>query len=808
MFEHIPKELRDLPQWVARCGKVPIDPNVLNRGAKAGKPDTWGTFERAVEVHAGYACSWYDNNKNEGMHGKTDGIGFQMNNNGLVFIDLDHVIDMETGEVDPEAIEVVDMLNSYTEISPSGTGLHIFVRGNIPRNGKKRNEREMYKAARYATMTGIPFGDPRPLAAEDRTKELAKLWARWFPDKDKPTPATQPVALLGDASVGGKDYLAIGLEKDEKLRALWYGERPNGNESSDDQALMNKLAYWRNRDREQMKAAFLSSPHFQSKDDAHQRKAAERADYLDRTIAEAIRTCTQTAQETDARFQEHRHPSAENDFTSSQAQEWEPPIPFDSVDVPPFPVDRLPDPVRSFVLAVAENLQVAVDLPAASVLAVVALCVQGKLVVCPKSDWKEPLNLYVVNIAPPSERKSPVMNAMVSPIYEYTQMENEFREPLIQEYNTKKAVLEKRISNMTEAMSKVKKGKLASTEFTLDDIVQAKSELSELDEVKPLRLLADDTTQEALQRLMADNNGRMAIVSAEGGIFEIMAGRYTSKSVNVEVFLKAYSGDPIFVDRVGRAGQQIPHPALTMLLSVQPVVIRNIMKNSAFRGRGLLARFLYSQPTSKVGSRQYNSDPISQGVRDNYRSLIHDLLGIKSERECIRFDSGAYEESKKFFDELEPQHMNQLFEIGDWSGKFHGTVMRIAGILHCMKYGHEAASCLVNAQTVKDAIAIGEYFLEHTKAVFLTVSTSDTDDAGYILRRLKEDPPKGSISKRDILRRCRKFHTADDLSGALSVLIDCGYLREAPREEYKGSGRRPSERYDVNPFLLNSLETA
>lgn len=357
---------------------------------------------------------------------------------------------------------------------------------------------------------------------------------------------------------------------------------------------------------------------------------------------------------------------------------------------------------------------------------------------------------------------------------------------------------------MTEAIAKVNTGKRKNVQCTAEDVTQAKTELASLEPVKPLRLLADDVTQEALQKLMADNDGRMGIVSAEGGIFEIMAGRYTSNSVNVEVFLKAFSGDPIFIDRVGRAPQQIPHPALTMLLSVQPVVIRNIMSNSAFRGRGLLARFLFAQPKSMVGSRRYDSDPIPQGLKSAYRNLIHDLLSITGNRDCIRFDAGAYEESKEFFEQLEPQHMNQLFEIEDWSGKFHGTVMRIAGLLHCMRYGHEAASCLVNAQTVKDAIIIGEYFLEHTKAVFLTTSNADTEDAGYVLRRLKEEPPQGSVSKRDLLRLCRKFHKGEDLSGALTVLLDRGYLREAPREDYKGQGRKPGERYDINPFFLNS----
>ena len=108
-FDLFPAELKSLPQWVVRRGKVPINPR-MGDGAKAGQPNTWATFEEAVQASAGY-----------------DGIGFEFHNNGIVGVDLDHVIDPETGITDLAALEAVNRLNSYTEYSPSGTGLHIYI---------------------------------------------------------------------------------------------------------------------------------------------------------------------------------------------------------------------------------------------------------------------------------------------------------------------------------------------------------------------------------------------------------------------------------------------------------------------------------------------------------------------------------------------------------------------------------------------------------------------------------------------------------------------------------------------------------
>ena len=293
--ENIPAELRALPQWVARRGKMPFNPRT-GEMAKAGDPSTWGSFEAALSAK-GY-----------------DGIGFEFHNNGIVGIDLDHVVNPKTGEIADWALQVVIDLDSYTEYSPSGTGLHVFVKGDIPSNGRKKvvdketgQAIELYKAKRYFTVTG----NAAHLAGviTERPEAVKVLYDRLFPPEIKPPCRTE-----------APEYLKVGLEKDNTLRALWNGERRTGDESANDLALMNKLAYWCNRDIERMAEAFRSSPFTAQKDKAH-RKKLEREDYIYRTAQKAAADCLGTAEEDNEDFRRER---AKRAFSSASSESVEP----------------------------------------------------------------------------------------------------------------------------------------------------------------------------------------------------------------------------------------------------------------------------------------------------------------------------------------------------------------------------------------------------------------------------------------------------------------------------------------------------
>ncbi len=474
---------------------------------------------------------------------------------------------------------------------------------------------------------------------------------------------------------------------------------------------------------------------------------------------------------------------------------WETPLPFDEYDLPTFPVDALPETVRRYVLAVAESTQTSVDMAAVEALGVVSLCSQGKYFIRGNADWAEPLNTYTVVILSPAERKSSVLSMMIRSVELFESAENTRCGPEIVKSQMELSRLEKEKRSLVERASKGK--------ATEEEVRAKAAEIAKYEPIKPLRLFVDDVTSEKLTSVLAENKGCAAVVSAEGGIFDIISGLY-SRNVNIDVFLKGHSGDTIRVDRIGRASESIIHPALTMVLAVQPEVLNGLMSNNTFRGRGLTARFLYSMPKSTVGSRSFSTKPIPEGVRARYQALIETILSSDNEQEPISLDDGAREVLEDLFNEIEGRLKGDLAEISDWAGKFVGAVLRISGILHVMKYPKDSMFDAVDRETMEHAVTIGRYFLAHAKAAYSLMGADTVNkDAQHLLSFIKRER-LAEFSRRDAMRLCRGFKTADSLQPVLNRLCEYGYIAVKPQEPVSGIGRRPSEVYVTNPAVLNT----
>ncbi len=472
---------------------------------------------------------------------------------------------------------------------------------------------------------------------------------------------------------------------------------------------------------------------------------------------------------------------------------WETPIPFDEYDLPSFPVEALPEVVRRYVLAVAEATQTSVDMAAVEALGVVSLCSQGKYFVRGSAAWDEPLNIYTVVILPPAERKSSVLSLMIRPVEMYEKEENARRNELIVKDQMLMSQMDKEKRALVEQAAKGK--------ATKKDIAEKAAQIAKFEPTKPLRLFVDDVTSEKLTSVLAENKGRAAVVSAEGGIFDIISGLYT-RNVNIDVFLKGHSGDTIRVDRIGRASESIIHPALTMVLAVQPEVLNGLMSNNTFRGRGLTARFLYSMPKSTVGSRSFTTKPIPERARVRYQDLIETILSGDNDQQPISLDDGATEVLESLFNEVEGRLKGDLAEIPDWAGKLVGAVLRISGILHIMKHPEDSMYDDVTRDTMESAVTIGRYFLEHAKAAYSLMGADATNkNAQYLLSAIKKEG-LAEFSRRDAMRLCRRFKTADSLQPVLNRLCEYGYIAVKPVEGIQAFGRKPSEVYLTNPCLL------
>jgi putative DNA primase/helicase len=184
-FSNVPEELKSLKRWVVwgasgspadgvrrgvikapRSAKNPLAP------ASATDPGTWSDFDTAVKAVT---------------EGLASGIGFAFNGDGLCGIDLDKVI--TDGELTKEAEEIVNLLASYTEISPSGRGLHIIVKkSDFPLAWNRRGFLEIYEDKRYFTVTGDVYKGF--VSIEKRDEEVKMLLAE-YPRNWKKAPETR-----------------------------------------------------------------------------------------------------------------------------------------------------------------------------------------------------------------------------------------------------------------------------------------------------------------------------------------------------------------------------------------------------------------------------------------------------------------------------------------------------------------------------------------------------------------------------------------------------------------------------------------
>ncbi|MEU7813884.1 YfjI family protein [Pseudonocardia sp. NPDC049154] len=465
------------------------------------------------------------------------------------------------------------------------------------------------------------------------------------------------------------------------------------------------------------------------------------------------------------------------------------------------------------VLAVAEFTQTPLDLPGCLALAALSTAAGGRAELEVRPGWREPLNLYTVVAMPPGSRKSAVFAAMTAPLLEAEQTLVEQVRPLIVE-----AELAKKVA-LTDAERRAKDATQARNRLTRDEALASAQDAAIAAEeivVPPLpRLIADDVTTEAAASLLAEQGGRLAVLSAEGGIFSTLAGRYSGGVPSLEVFLKGHAGDLLRVDRKGRPAEHVPKPALTIGLALQPEVLTDIAKMPGFRGRGLLARILYSLPENTVGRRRVGAAAVPAPVDRTYTSRLARLvvtLADQPEPLRLRLNDEANHRVLDLERTLEPKlapHA-ELAHITDWASKLTGATARIAGLLHLAETLPTAWLQPVAARQVDAAARLGQYFLAHALAVFDRMGADPTvDDARVVLEWIVR-AQLTSFSRRDAfsaLSRSR-FQKVADLDPALHLLEDHGFVRAAEQMVRPRRGRRASPTWTVHPRAAETAETA
>lgn len=259
--------MRELNHWVLWTkDKAPHQIN--GKLARSNDPNTWSSFAHALKC--------FDSSKYQG-------IGFMFAGSGITGIDIDHCI--EDGQLSTLAQEMIDQCNSYTEKSPSGTGIHIYMQGVVPKAIKK--EIEMYSEGRYFTVTGDKLNN---LNVEPRQRVLDQLYNKYARVS---LTNNMLYPIIGDSfepRLNEDEILkrAFNSPNGSKIKALYDGDlsKHDGDHSVADLALCHYLAIWLNGDFNRIDQAFRNSGLYRDK--------WNRQDYKEMTINKAISGCTQS----------------------------------------------------------------------------------------------------------------------------------------------------------------------------------------------------------------------------------------------------------------------------------------------------------------------------------------------------------------------------------------------------------------------------------------------------------------------------------------------------------------------------------
>jgi hypothetical protein len=485
------------------------------------------------------------------------------------------------------------------------------------------------------------------------------------------------------------------------------------------------------------------------------------------------------------------------------------PIPLDDHAPQAIPADTLPGWLGAMAGAVAQGTETPPALATMAGLACVAAAVQRKVRVRVEPGYIEPLALWTVCALDPGNRKTAVMGAMAAPLYTWERTRARELAPEIREAEALAEAHGERLKRLRSQYAKAKGDDLDSIRLELLDLEARTPEIPH-----PPRIVAQDVTPEHTGTLLAEHGERLALLSDEGGIFDILAGRYSRGVPNLDLFLQAHAGAPVRVDRGSRTPVHLAHPALTIGLSPQPEVLRGLASQPGFRGRGLLGRFLYTLPTSTLGYRTLSARPVPEAVSTAYADGLGHLLDMEPSSDpdgepmpyLLELEPKAHAEWKDFqrMVEVAMREGGHLEHITDWGAKLPGAVARVAGLLHCVEHAHgEPWRAPVSLDTMTRALTLGALLIEHARAVFDLMGSDTAMGAARKVWRWIEREQQRTFKARDCWKALKgSFPRRADIDPALSILVERNHIM--PWEPDRSGPGRPSLEYVVHPTLSES----
>jgi hypothetical protein len=746
-------ELASADQWVVwrpeqrdgKTTKVPYTPAGIR--AKSTDPRSWSSYAECFQAAF--------------VEGSAAGIGrvlYDAADQDLVAFDLDRCVD-DAGAIEPWACAIAQRMNSYTEISPSGTGLRIFVRGSIPVDGRRKGKVEVYRSRRYVTVTGRHV-DGFPDVVERRPEAVAALFAELFAD-DEPGPRPNGHDT-GSHDLGLPSEPPEPLEPDrlDELRSqhpsLFDLSRFDGDQSRQDLALASIVARsgWPLVDAWRLIIAVRGG-----------RKACRR-DYVERTLRRAY------AEKATGSPSKTVPLDIFGDFALAGEPELRP--------------DMLPQTIAAFASDEAERLGVDLSMVAIPCLGVAAAAIRDQWQIQPKradTRWLESARLWMAIVADIGSLKTPSIGAAVAPLRSIERKWLEEDAGSEEEYR----LAEKTYNRAAEIYARKK----------------AKGEHADQPAKPPRpskrRLIVSDATTESLSDILLDNPGGVLSVRDELSGWFGSFDAYRERGANKDRgdWLELFNGGPRAIDRISRGAVAVPNWSACLLGGIQPEPMRRLAGRMA--DDGLVQRFLVVHSRRTGAGEDRAPDEIAiHGYRDLIGSLVDSRPNPDGSPVTLSDDAHEHRE-------LVMHVVERIMILPDTSPAFRAHLSKWPGIFARLLLVFHLAECLstrrspeqpVSGATAEKVASFAlDFLLPHAARFYSALFGSGEQTtharwvAGLILsHRLQQ------IAPRDVYRAYRDLRgKPDEIVRVLGILELAGWLE--PIEEARG---RPPRQWLVN----------
>jgi len=436
----------------------------------------------------------------------------------------------------------------------------------------------------------------------------------------------------------------------------------------------------------------------------------------------------------------------------------------ETVELPAFPVEVLPEKLRAFVVEGAAALNVAVDMIALPLLGFAGGTIGNTIALAIKANWIERANPWIGVIAPPGAGKSPAQQYAQKPV-------DFLQSKAIEAYQT---ALDKWMAEVETIKADKTNREPLPEEPTFE------------------HYFTTDATIEGLVNVLSGNPG-ITVTHDELSGFVAAMNAYR-KGADRQSYLSLWAGGTLKVDRRGAGTTYVPHPCVSVVGGIQPDLLKDLGE-SAGRRDGFIERFLLSEPTPVP--QKWTEAEVGQATIDGAIAVFQSLRAKRStttgapEPGIIFPTAEAKQAFARWFDD------NQRI-IEDSSGlatgfyaKYPGQLLRIALILHCLEHPGDLTR-KVGVTTINGAIEVVEYFRQHLVVIlprFAAEASTRTAGVEPRVLRILDKRPGEWVNRTDLHKGLGNSVRAPELAAALERLEGDGKVENRT----ESTGARPRE---------------